>query len=54
MTDARGMFRFCGIPLNAAVSLRVQAENHTFTPVSVRIAPPRRFTHVPLTIEPVR
>jgi hypothetical protein len=54
VTDARGMFRLCGIPANAEVSLRVQADGHASTPVSIRIPVGRQFAHVLLTVDPVR
>jgi len=50
-TDVRGAFRFCGVPVNTALSIRPDASAGDATPVQVKIPPSGRFARAELTLD---
>jgi len=52
-TDARGVFRFCGLPMNATVLLRATSDSVDAAPVEVRIASDARFTRTEVVFDRV-
>jgi hypothetical protein len=50
-TDARGMFRICGVPVNTSVFVHAELENRSSLSVPIQIPANRVFTHVLLTLD---
>src|SRR5439155_1066726 len=50
--DARGIFRFCEVPLNAALTVRAESNAGGAAPATVRLADNARFARVELVLDP--
>jgi hypothetical protein len=50
-TDARGVFRLCGVPTNTAISLQAGADSAGVGPLDVRIPPGHPFARAELTMD---
>ncbi|MFI5229348.1 MAG: carboxypeptidase regulatory-like domain-containing protein [Gemmatimonadales bacterium] len=51
-SDARGAFTLCGVPNDAALTLRAGAAGKRSTPVRIRVTPSARVVRVALAIDP--
>ncbi|HYC51794.1 MAG TPA: carboxypeptidase regulatory-like domain-containing protein [Gemmatimonadaceae bacterium] len=49
-TDASGNYRLCGVPVNTAVTIRVEHDSASASPMQVRIGSDERFVRADLTL----